>query len=169
MKKRLLALVLVGLIVLTVLAAPAATAGTTRTPFEGTAIAIELLSPGRQWFSDGIHHVRDMAELHWTESNDPRFVGYSVVTSSVNFHLAPEPVLVYGPMWGTSRLENDGGYWESTWVGYRGEQGFTEIHLVSRGHGGYEGLQIRAHMVRETPDFTAPLTIQGVIIEPGGD
>jgi hypothetical protein len=79
-------------------------------------------------------------------------------------------VFVYGPMWGTVRLDNAGGYWEGSWTGERTElQGFSYIQAVLRGHGGYEGLQARATYVRESPDPTAPFVIQGVVMEPRGN
>jgi hypothetical protein len=73
-------------------------------------------------------------------------------------------------MWGTFRIENEEGYWEGSWVGERTEvQGFSYIRGVLHGHGAYEGLQARAEYVRESPDPTAPFTVHGMVMEPGGN
>ncbi|MGC9334536.1 MAG: hypothetical protein ACP5JJ_10335, partial [Anaerolineae bacterium] len=112
------------------------------------------VAPGRQWVSeDGVLHIRGGQEAYLDEVSDARISGDVVVTLNVNFHFADPPVMVYGPMWGTLRIDNDGGYWEGSWVGERTElQGFSYIRAVMHGHGGYEGLQARAEYVRESPD-----------------
>ena len=169
MKKQLLVLV-AGLMVLSILAAPVQ-AGTIRTDYEGLEYYVEALSPGRQWISeDGVLHIRGGQEAYRDEVDDPRLCGDTVVTLNANFHLADPPVFVYGPMWGTFRIENEGGYWEGSWVGERTElEGFSYIRGVLHGHGAYEGLQARAEYVRESPDPTASFAVHGMVMEPGGD
>jgi hypothetical protein len=171
MNKRILSLpgaVLI-LIVLSILVAPVA-AKTIRTDYEGVELYVGPLSPGRQWVSEeGILHIRGGQEAYRDEVSDPRVSGDAVVTLNVNFQFAAPPVMVYGPMWGEFRIDNDGGYWEGTWVGERTEQGFSYIRGVLHGHGGYDGLQARAEYVRESPDPTAPFAVHGVVMEPGGD
>jgi hypothetical protein len=169
MKKRLFTLI-AGLMMLSILAVPVA-AGTTRTEYEGFEYYVESLSLGRQWVSeDGVLHIRGGQEAYQDEVDDPRLCGDAVVTLNANFHLADPPVFVWGPMWGTFRIENEEGYWEGGWVGKRTElQGFSYIRGVLHGHGAYEGLQARAEYVRESPDPTAPFVVRGVIMEPGGD
>jgi hypothetical protein len=169
MKKRLFTLI-AGLMMLSILAVPVA-AGTIRTEYEGFEYYVGPLSPGRQWVSeDGVLHIRGGQEAYRDEVDDPRLCGDVVVTLNVNFHFAAPPVMVYGPMWGTFRIENEEGYWEGSWVGKRTElQGFSYIRGVLHGHGDYEGLQARAEYVRESPDPTAPFVVRGVIMEPGGD
>jgi hypothetical protein len=158
------------LIVLSILAAPVA-ARTIRTEYEGVENYVGPLSPGRQWMSeDGVLHIRGGQEAYQDVVDDPRLSGDVIVTLNVNFHFADPPVMVYGPMWGTLRLDNDNGYWEGSWVGERTElQGFSYIRAVMHGHGSYEGLQARVSYVRESPDPTAPFVIHGVMMEPGGD
>jgi hypothetical protein len=158
------------LIVLSILAAPVA-ARTIRTEYVGLETFVGPLSPGRQWVSeDGILHIRGGQEAYRDEVGDPRLSGDVVVTFNVNFHFADPPVFVYGPMWGTLRLDNEGGYWEGSWTGERTkEQGFSTIRAVLHGHGGYEGLKARATYARESPDPSAPFVIQGVVMAPGGD
>jgi hypothetical protein len=172
MNKRLISLptTVLALVVLLILAAPVA-AKTIRTAYEGLEFYVGPLSPGRQWISeDGVLHIRGGQEAYRDEVDDPRLSGDVVVTLNVNFHFADPPVFVYGPMWGTLRIDNKGGYWEGTWTGERTElQGFSYIRAVVRGHGGYEGLQARVSYVRESPDPTAPFVIQGTVMEPGGD
>jgi hypothetical protein len=169
MKKRLFILV-AGLIVLSILVAPV-TARTIRTDYEGFEYYVDSLAPGREWVSeDGVYHVRGAQEAYEDVVSDPRLCGDTVVTINANLQLADGPVWVYGPMWGTSRTDNDDGYWEGSWVGQRTEsEGFSYIRCVLRGHGAYEGLQARVSYVRESPVFTDPFVVNGVVMEPGGD
>ena len=167
MKKQLIILV-AGLIVLSILAAPVA-AGTIRTEYEGFEYFVEALSPGLEWVSgDRVYHARGAQEAYVDDVSDPRLCGDIVVTINCNFHLADAPVFVYGPMWGTSRIDNEDGYWEGSWVGKRTEQGFSYIRAVMKGHGAYEGLQARADYARESPVFTDPFAVHGVVLDPGG-
>ena len=167
MKKRLVILV-AGLIVLSILAAPVA-ARTTRTEYEGFEYFVDSLSPGLEWVSgDRVYHARGAQEAYEDVVSDPRLSGDLVVTINANFQLAAPPVYVYGPMWGTTRLDNEDGYWEGSWVGKRTEQGFSYIRVVMQGHGAYEGLQARADYARESPVFTDPFTVHGVLMDPGG-
>ena len=166
-KKRLFVSAAVGLILLSVLAAPVA-AGTTWTEFEGTSTPVpcDWCSPGRVWVSeDGVLHMRGMQELYYNNYGDPRITGYDLVTVNVNLQLPA----AYGPMWCTARLENADGYWEGSAVGYRTEQGYSYIQEVLHGHGAYEGLQARLDLVRENPAMDAPFVVHGVIMDPGGD
>ncbi len=167
MKKRLFTFAVVGLILLSTLAAPVA-AKTTWTEFEGpsTPVACPWCSPGRLWVSeDGVLHMRGMQEYYFNDYGDPRITGYDLVTVNVNLQLP----LAYGPMWCTARLENENGYWQGTAVGYRTEQGFSYIQEVLHGHGAYEGLQARLDLVREDPNPAAPFYVHGVIMDPGGE
>jgi hypothetical protein len=158
------------LIVLSIAVTPAA-ARTIRTEYEGVENYVGPLSPGRQWISDeGVLHIRGGQEAYHDVVSDPRVSGDVVVTLNVNFQFTAPPVTVYGPMWGTFRIDNDGGYWEGSWVGERTElEGFSYIRGVLHGHGDYEGLQARAEYVRESPDPTAPFAVHGVVMEPAGD
>ena len=156
------------LLILFVLVAPAA-AMTTQTEYAGTEYYVGPITGGRQWLSeDGVLHIRGGEEAYRDEVSDPRLSGDSLVTVNANFHLAEPPVYVYGRMWGTFRIENDGGYWEGHWVGERTEQGSSYIRTVLHGHGGYDGLLARADYVRETPNPTAPFIVSGVVVNPGG-
>jgi hypothetical protein len=170
MNKRLLSLLAVVLTVFSVLAVPVA-AQMNRTEYEGMEYFVGPVTPGRQWISeDGVLHIRGGQEAYRDEVDDPRLCGDTVVTLNANFHLADPPVFVYGRMWGTFRIENEGGYWEGSWVGERTElQGFSYIRGVLHGHGAYEGLQARAEYVRESPDPTASFAVHGMVMEPGGD
>ena len=170
MNKRFFALPVAVLIVLFILAAPVA-AGTIRTEYAGLDTPVESLSPGRQWVSGGrVLHIRGAQELYRDEVDDERLCGDAVVTANMNFHFADPPVFVYGPMWGTMRIDNDNGYWEGSWVGERTEsQGFSYIRATLHGHGDYEGLQARVSYVRGTPNPAAPFVVNGVVMDPGGD
>jgi hypothetical protein len=166
MKKRLTILV-AGLIVLSILAAPVA-ARTIRTPYDGYEYYEGVLDEGRVWISDeGVLLIRGWQEAYRDEVSDPRLSGDLVVTINANFQFT-EVGEMYGPMWGTTILENDGGTWEGSWVGKRTEEGYSYIRCVMHGHGAYEGLQARVDYVRENPDTTAPFTVHGVLMDPGG-
>ena len=168
MKKQLFILA-AGLIVLSILVAPVA-AGTIRTEYEGVEYFVEKLSSGREWVSDdGVYHIRGAQEAYEDVVDDPRLCGDTIVTINANFQFADNPVIVYGPMWGTSRIDNEDGYWEGSWVGKRTEQGFSYIRAVMKGHGAYEGLQARVDYARESPVFTDPFAVHGVVMDPGGE
>ncbi len=156
------------LLILFVLVGPVA-ARTTRTEYAGTESYVGPITAGRQWVSeDGVLHIRGGEEAYLDSVSDPRLSGDSLVTVNANFHLAEPPVYVYGRMWGTFRIENDGGYWEGPWVGERTQQGSSYIRTVLHGHGDYSGLQARADYARETPDPTASFIVSGVVVNPGG-
>jgi len=169
MKKRLFIL-MAGLVIVSLLVAPVA-AKTTRTEYEGSEYYVATLTMGREWVSaDGVYHFRGAQEVYEDVVDDPRLCGDTLVTINGNFQFAAPPVFVYGPMWGTFRIENNEGYWEGSWVGQRTESdGYSYIRGVLRGHGAYEGLQARVQYVRESPDTIAPFSVHGVIMESGGD
>lgn len=168
MSRRIFKCSVASLLVFLILVAPVA-ARTTRTEYAGTENYAGPVAPGRQWVSeDGVLHIRGGQEAYCDDVSDSRLSGDSLVTLNANFHLAEPPVYVYGRMWGTFRIENDGGYWEGHWVGKRTQQGSSYIRTVLHGHGGYEGLLARAQYVRETPDPTAPFSVSGVVMNPGG-
>ncbi len=169
MSPRIFKLSVALMLVLFVLAAPAA-ARTTRSEYFGTEYYSGPGAEGRNWTSQGgVVHARGSGSLYYEDMDDPRISGDSVVTANYNFKPAEPPVYVYGPMWGTMRIENDGGYWEGHWVGERTQQGFSYIRAVLHGHGDYSGLQARADYVRETPNPFAPFSVHGVIMDPGGE
>jgi hypothetical protein len=88
-----------------------------------------------------------MEEHYYDSFSDPRITGSEVVRINLNKQL-PE---VYGAMWCTTRLENDGGYWESTAVGYRTAEGgpvFTRSIMAMRPTRGCR------------PGWTFPVTIR---------
>ena len=166
MKKRL-TIFMAALMILSILAAPVA-AGTSRTEYEGYEYLEGEIGGGRMWISDeGVLLIRDFQEAYRDEVDDQRLCGDLVVTINGNFQFT-ESFEMYGPMWGTSVLENDGGYWEGSWVGKRTEEGYSYIRCVMHGHGDYEGLQARVDYVRESPDPTVPFTVHGVLMDPGG-
>jgi len=145
-------------------AAPSITEFTAADSFLGT------LNSGIETFpGENNYHIRGLVQkFMFTASSDPRVGGENVVTINANFQFMPPPVFVSGPMWGTFRISNNGGYWEGTWSGYREENGFSYFHLVGHGGGGYEGLEIKMDGERLSPDPTQPETYVGTIIETGG-
>jgi len=167
MKKRLLILI-ASLLLLTILAGPVA-AKTIRSPYEG----VEYCGPptgGRYWISeDGVMHIRGAQADCIDILDDDRISGNVLVTINANFQFSDSALGIYGPMWGTVRISNKGGYWEGTWTGKLTElEGFSYIRSVVFGYGDYEGLQARAKAVRESPNPADPYQIHGVIMDPGG-
>jgi len=165
--KKQLTIFMAALMILSILAAPVA-AGTSRTEYEGYEYFEGEIGGGRMWISDeGVLLIRDFQEAYTDVVSEPRLSGDLVVTINANFQFT-ELGEMYGPMWGTSILENDGGTWEGSWVGKRTEEGYSYIRCVMHGHGDYEGLQARVDYVRESPYATVPFTVHGVLMDPGG-
>jgi hypothetical protein len=137
-----------------------------RTEFTGTEVYVAVLDFGTETFpGNNNYHVRGEVDLLSFTASDPRVTGENEVAINWNFQFVPEPVFVSGPMWGTFRLANDGGYWEGIWNGYRDTNGFSYFHFVGHGGDGYAGLQLMMNGERLTPDPTQPEHFSGVIIE----
>jgi hypothetical protein len=167
MKTRTMLLAVVLLAIL--LAAGTAVAAPPRTEFTGTEVYGASLDFGTETFpGNNNYHVRGAVDLLFFTGSDPRVTGENEVTINLNFQFVPEPVFVRGPMWGTFRLANEGGYWEGIWNGVRDTNGFSYYHFVGHGRGGYAGLQLMMDGERLTPDPTQPEHYRGVIIEAGG-
>lgn len=171
--KRLLRLSVLALILFAVLllvAGPAA-AKATKTKFTAIETFIEDLAPGKSWVTgkgnNQIEHLRGGEALFTVEATDPRVSGDEVITINYDMKVVDPPVYITGPMWGTFRVENDGGYWKGTWVGVRDKRGFSYIEYVGSGGGGYAGLKIRVHDERLDPDPTALYHWTGYILDPG--
>jgi hypothetical protein len=166
MKTRITLLIAVALVAL--LLVGTTSAAPPKTEFTSTETYSETLDDGVFTFPDNNNlHIRNLVEAYIDEASDPRASGESAYTINANFRLMPEPVLFTGPMWGTFRLSNDGGYWEGTWTGRRDENGFSYFHIVGHGRGGYEGLELKMDGERLTPDPTVPESYVGTIIETG--
>ncbi len=165
-KRCLLAMTFI--LVLWLLPASPADAGTTRTEFTGSETWVTMLEPGKEFFPDGRYHIRGEVDEFAFEATDPRLdQATNTVTINCNFRLMPEPVYVAGEMWGKFMLANAGGYWEGTWTGSRDENGYSYFHFTGHGGGGYEGLHLQMWGERLTPDPTAPELYYGYILEPG--
>ena len=121
-----------------------------------------VFSPG------GNLHVRGARWVYDDATSDARFSGKNTVTIDANFRPAPVPAVWTGPVWGTFRLENAGGFWEGTWTGERDANGFFAARGVGHGGGGYAGLLVRFELQRASPIDTAPLTITGTVLDPHG-
>ena len=165
--KKILLAIVVCMMLLPMAVAPVA-AKTIKTEFTGTSTYQEEISMERYWFPDGDRvHIRGLVETYWFETTDDRLTGLSHQTSNCNFRFSEDPfVQIYGPIWGTTILENDGGYWEGQSVGKRTVDGFNYHHEILHGHGGYEGLMAKIYYVREITDPFGPMQAYGVILEP---
>jgi len=142
--------------------------GATKTAFTGSETFLGFISPGIESFPNGNYHVRDGIILGLLQSDDPRLNNAEdVLTYNGNYQLVPPPVLFTGRYWGKFTLTNEGGYWKGSYTAVRDDRGFTYGHLEGKGEGGYTGLQVRMWFTRESPDVTVPITLWGIIIEPG--
>lgn len=115
-------------------------------------------------------HSRDGLVVSRLISDDPRVMGWLTVGLNSNLDANLE-----GPSWGTFRLDVDdnGGYWEGTWQGYRvAEEGYwvATIYGQANGYGGIvDGLKM---MAEEQAILVTPMPIayigtwQGRIIDP---
>ena len=165
--KKLTFVFLVSLIALTFLVGTVS-AKTIRTPYSGEETCYDM-SGGWDWVSnDSVWHFRDGVQPCTDVTTDDRMTGDVEVTVNFNWKFTDPPAMFYGPMWGTVYLENEGGYWEGSWVGVRTELGYHYVRTILRGYGGYEGLQARVDYVRLSPDPTAPYQVTGFIMNPGG-
>lgn len=157
----------VGLLLIILLAtAFPAQAQAVKTEVTGKSYFTGQIDPGVWTYPDGNVHIRGWVVSYFHEWRDPRLNGVETVVVNLNGRSAPPPVFFAGPMWGTSRLENEGGYWDITWTGVRDEQGFAFIRGVAHGHGGYEGLKLIFEGSRLTPDYiNDPFIWTGTIID----
>lgn len=168
--KKLSLLFKVGLFLTILLAATfPARAQAVKTEFTGVAYTTGLIDEGVRSYPDGNVHVRGLTLLGFDDMSDPRLTGFETIVVNYNMRSAPPPVLITGPMWGTSYLENEGGYWDITWTGERDEQGFAYLRAIGHGHGGYEGLKAHYELIRLSPDPNAPYTVTGTIIDTQGE
>lgn len=175
--KRRLFLVLALVMVLGLLPAGPAAAGTTRTPFSGIAYIVG------EDFSTGTFWVPGNAAVFWRgvtfylalEVDEPRVAGLICANHNANYWWSDDPVaMVHGKMWGTLRIETDGDddctnsadYWEGTFVGDRDRFGNETSRNVLRGYGAYEGLQLRFEWW--APVDAEYFTVTGELKDPGG-
>lgn len=172
-------LILALVMVLGLLPAGPAVAGTTRTPFSGVSYIVgEDFSTGRFW-------VPGNAAVFWRgvtfylalDVDDARVAGRSCANHNANYWPSPDdPVAgVRGQMWGTMRIETDGDddctnspdYWEGTFVGERDRYGNEYRRFVARGYGAYAGLQLRFEE-RAAADDEQNI-ISGEVLDPGSN
>lgn len=138
-----------------------------KTAFKGTDQFLYDIYLGDESIDDdGIYHVRNGLSVGLMTTTDPRVNGEYVFSFNGDFEFRPEPVFVVGYMWGTFRLENDGGWWEGTYTGYRDELGHSRFKYVGVGGGGYKGLKIKIAYKRLDADPSIPALLSGVVIEP---
>jgi len=156
-------IILVGLIALSATMVKPVSAQTIRTPYEGEEVCGPVMGIDPLNFE---MHARNAWSYCTDETNDPRISGEVFVTINWNFKFITYP---YGPMWGTIRLSNDGGYWEGSWVGEITKlEGYSYIYAVMRGYGDYAGLQARATYFKDSP-LSSTYQVTGIIIDPGGE
>ena len=167
-RTRILILCFVVLMLQMLVIAPA-NAGAIKTYFNVSETPLAAISPGVENFPDGRYHIRGAVDTYAFLADDPRLDdAVNQITFNGNFTWMPEPVYAAGRMWGKFVITNAGGYWEGTWNGVREENGYSYFHLIGKGGGGYEGMQLLMWGERLDPDPTVTAIYQGYIIEPGG-
>lgn len=164
--KKILLIGFVCLVMLGVVVTPVS--ANTKTEFTGTSTIVEQIGDfDRDWYSGMAYHIRGLHEKYTFTTTDERLTGDSFQCSNLNFFGTDSPAVFYGPIWGTDRIENDGGYWTGTFSGKRTEElGWSYFRETLHGHGGYEGLIAKIHLVRESTDPYGTIYAYGVIIEP---
>lgn len=133
---------------------------------------VEALGPptgGTTEVVDGKVHLRDVVQPAFDTTNDPRTSGNVTIVVNAIWAL---PDLT-GPMWGTFRVQNEGGDWYGHWQGHRtldGENIISTIQATGHGSGDYEGLVGKWSFtgVNVGPD-NPYFEISGYILEPHGD
>ena len=84
------------------------------------------------------------------EASDPRVAGSSTGTLNQDTHvLPPDWVFPAVTLWGTERIENDGGAWECTYSGGDMAFGLTQTVSWCTGVDGYEGYAMRMISTKE--------------------
>ncbi len=164
-KRRILAILVMALLLLTVVPG-VVQAAPTKTAFTGTDQFLYDIYYGDESFADdGTYQIRNGLSVALLTTTDPRLNGEYTFTFNADFQFMPEPVFVMGPMWGTFHLENDGGIWEGTYTGYRDELGQSRFKYVVTGYEGYAGLRFKMFYKRLDADPSVPALVSGAIIE----
>ena len=106
----------------------------------GTFTLDEILTPGTETYtSGGVRQLRGRVATPQEDWSDSRLSGVSTLV----FNEDEYPELM-GPKWGTTRLENDGGAWEGSYLAIqlpRDEGPDIPTYLTTMvGEGGYAGL-----------------------------
>jgi hypothetical protein len=111
-------------------------------------------------------------------TDDPRANGNGCL--NLNANLSPSPddpwVHVQGHMWGTARIAPiddpdctiSPDYWEGTFVGDHTADGNEQVRAILRGHGVYNGLQMRMDLSSDPTNYFNPFFVAGEILDPGG-
>ena len=152
------------LVMVSIMVIPAV-AETPWTAFEGTLSFVEPLPGGEEWYSKDFTKVyaRNIKERYTMDVDDPRLDGVATLTANFSFHITDFPVFVYGPIWGSVYLENEGGYWEGRVAGERTKEGFNDLSAVLHGHGGYEGMHAKVDFWRGTTDLYGDFVVKGEV------
>lgn len=133
MKTRTLSVCVILTLIAVLLVAPASvSARATRTTCIGSEIMLGVLDPGVWTYPDGNIHVRAMVMQYQEVSDCPQMAGINTVTMNANWDAN-----YAGPIWGVAQLAtDDGGVWESMWVGMTYTDGTSEYRAFGSGMAG---------------------------------
>jgi hypothetical protein len=157
----LIALVVVAVLIF--VGASSASAQPFTTPFTGTSTCVDaggtepVVKDGKLHFIGAVQLCDDVATDDRVSGTD-RIVIYGILDLSDNLS---------GPLWGTARIENEGGIWVGVWTGERTSQGFTYLRMHAHGLDGYKGMQAWWELERLSPDPYEPYSMSGRILNPG--
>ena len=161
-----LALIVVGLIALSLLPVQAVSAQATFTACEGGFIPLGISDPGIWTYPGENMHVRGMVGQYqqYMPTSDPRCNGLNTVVTNANWDADG-----VGPSWGTFHVileEGSPDGWDGTWTGMSYPDGSTTIQVVGRGYGSLEGQQVFVDIAFLS--MYAPGVASGYILDPGG-
>ena len=116
--------------------APPVWAKAEKTPFSGTIYYVTTIDEGEDRFADGNIIGRGIIMLYDDQMSDYRISGQETVVVNYNMRMVEDPVvMITGPMWGTSQIVNEFGYWDVVWTGKRDKRGWGYLRCVAHGHG----------------------------------
>ncbi len=148
MKRIVFVIVLAALLIATT---GAASAGTTRIPFEGkTACDGKTLTVVREWMAGHIYQGRGFIGLCYDKADIPQMRG----VETIEFNIDGGLILV-----GKDRMvTKEGGVWEGSW---QLPAGTSIIHIGMQGQGIYEGMQLHMWENEEDNSFWGYIEVTG--------
>lgn len=124
--------------------------------FTGTTTGTEIVEPPEvSTTADGVTQIRGVVGEQTLTMEDPRLSGTERFVHNED-HFGD----VVGPVWGTSRIENDGGAWVGSYRGLMFADGSATYFGTYVGEDGYEGLSAACV---STSDGTSGFTGECVI------
>lgn len=144
--------------------ASSASARPFKTDFTGTSTCEDVPGTGEFKVIDGKLHIKGLEDICIDSADDPRVSGTDTIVINAILDLDDN---LSGPMWGSARIENEGGLWVGFWTGKRTSDGFAYLRMSAHGLLAYQGMQARWDLERLSSDPTYPYSFNGYILDPG--